>query len=129
MAEHHTNAYRQTKELLQLYEELVPLILLDLAAWKAACIIRGPILHCSPTSCLLWLSEGWKKSKQDHFHCNEMEIIVSSVAPFLYEKDHFSSLPQFDKSKKRRAAHGSPAVEQAKQKRNRVTVESDNLDA
>ena len=125
MNEHHFQAYHLTQELLQHYEDLVPLIILGLAAWKAACIIHGPILHGTPTSFLFWLSEGWKKTKQDHFQCNEMEIIVLSFVPFLYEKDHFGSFPQFESSKKRLFTHGSPAVvEDVKQKRSRLNIDS-----
>ena len=96
--EKQCRAFEKTRDLLERYENLELITVLELAAWKASCMINGPILNGPPTTFIHWISDGWKQTKKDHYKCNEMEIIVSSVVPFLFRDDYFSWPPDDENS-------------------------------
>ena len=96
--EQRSRAFEKTRDLLERYENLELITVLELAAWKASCMINGPILNGPPTTFIHWISDGWKQTKKDHYKCNEMEIIVSCVVPFLFEDGYFSRSPDDENS-------------------------------
>jgi hypothetical protein len=56
------------------------LVLLALAVWKAQCLKQMPT---SDTAAQDWIQSGWKSCKAQQPYSNAMEIIVTSVRPFL----------------------------------------------
>jgi hypothetical protein len=56
------------------------LMLLALAVWKAQCLQQMPP---NDEAARDWIQSGWKSSKAQQSHSNAMEIILTSVRPFL----------------------------------------------
>jgi hypothetical protein len=58
------------------------LALVELAAWKAQCLWQMPD-SCPYLEYTQWIDSGWKTCKRMQRHSNAMNVIVSSVRPFL----------------------------------------------
>jgi hypothetical protein len=81
------------KALIQKYEQMERLSLLELAVWKAACISRaGQEEVDSKTSiktlhdAILWVANNhhtWKKYRKEMRKSNAIEIVIQHVLPFL----------------------------------------------
>lgn len=67
--------------LLSKYELMEEISLLELAAWKSACIMEK--LHLSYYEMLEWLRIGWIDKKQEMRHSPAVAVIIRCVVPFL----------------------------------------------
>jgi len=84
---------RFPNELLMRYEMKERISLLELAAWKVACIYQQDELQREGSIRALsnWLSakyfveHGWKDYRTEMRQSNRISIIVESVVPFLVE--------------------------------------------
>jgi hypothetical protein len=81
-------ALRSATALLEKYEQRERISLLELAAWKATCILhpelRPPaIKRKGYLAWLDWARNGWKENKAALRNANELSIIVMSIMPFL----------------------------------------------
>jgi hypothetical protein len=73
---------RQTLSNWRRLEYSERLALVGLAAWKAQCLWQMPD-SCPYLEYAQWIDSGWKTCKRMQRHSNAMNIIVSSVRPFL----------------------------------------------
>jgi hypothetical protein len=74
--------------LLEKYEQRERISLLELAAWKATCILHpelrpAGIKRKGYLAWLDWARNGWKENKATLHNANEISIIVTSIMPFL----------------------------------------------
>ena len=69
------------------------LALLELALWKAACILNPPEPLPHMTSVMFWISGGWKAQKVAMRHNEIITVVMENVIPFL-EKPAASSVEQ-----------------------------------
>jgi hypothetical protein len=76
---------KRAKELVGKYERMERVALLDLAVWKSMSIATF-----QPNSerqgyheWLEWMRHGWKTAKSKTQRCNEIDIVITSVCPFL----------------------------------------------
>jgi hypothetical protein len=74
--------------LLEKYEQRERSSLLELAAWKATCILHpelrpAAIKRKGYLAWLDWARNGWKENKAVLRNANEISIIVTSILPFL----------------------------------------------
>lgn len=73
----------RAKKLVEHYEHLNRISLLELAAWKACCLKSPPKTIRSYVGWQQWVSGGWERNKRSFFRCNDIVIIVEAVLPFL----------------------------------------------
>jgi hypothetical protein len=78
----NTPSLNMIKKLSASLRRNEPLVLLELALWKAACMIHPPSPLSDPESYLLWINGGWKSHKTA-MRSHAWTLIVSYVAPFL----------------------------------------------
>jgi hypothetical protein len=71
-----------SEKLLLKYEHKERVSLLEMAVWKASCVMDKSE-ELTYYAMLDWKSRGWKESKDKMRSCNAIEVIVRSVLPFL----------------------------------------------
>jgi hypothetical protein len=76
-------------KMLSKYENLEPLVLLELAVWRAECLKQMPSISDDFFQAEQWLSGGWKVLKKVQQNSNSMGIILSLVQPFLGPPPYF----------------------------------------
>jgi hypothetical protein len=94
--DNNQNYYDTATTKIVEYEHADRIALLELAAWKAVCILNPPNPSILKTyhSWKAWESKGWKSIKETVSDANEIGIVVQRVLPFLCEQKK-------NKSKKR----------------------------
>jgi hypothetical protein len=79
-----TEAFNKADNHLLWYEHMERISLLELAAWKAACVLdmeqkEGQMMY----NLLEWIRYGWKQNKTKMRHSNATHVIVENVVSFL----------------------------------------------
>lgn len=70
--------------LLKRLEKRERLCLIELAVWKATCLIHMPKLKNNDyLDFLQWSTHGWKAIKAAHKGDARIDIVIQSVAPFM----------------------------------------------
>jgi hypothetical protein len=69
--------------LVDKFEKMEQLSLLELAIWKAACIMEKTE-ELTYYEMLEWKSRGWKESKSKMRRSNAIDVIIQNTMPFLY---------------------------------------------
>jgi len=82
LLEKNHSLLERTASLVEHYEDLDRISLLELAVWKACCL-NNPKQILSYISWQRWVNYGWKSNKMPFFRCNEIVIIVQAILPFL----------------------------------------------
>ena len=71
---------------LKTLEKHERLQILELAAWKYMCQRDFPEEYTSASQAMSWMTDKWRKfttRKQSFFRCNEVVVIMDSVAPWI----------------------------------------------
>jgi hypothetical protein len=79
-----TNYMSSAKVLLEKYERLETISLLELAVWKDICIMNPGKPSNNSFFWFSWATEGWKTIKGELYDSRDIAIIMSSIVPFLY---------------------------------------------
>ena len=88
-------ALKETRNILDHFEQLERLSLLELAVWKALCTLELPISKTNTEESRAWETEGWKAMKSRLRHHRGVNIILlSQVVPFLVEKSPSTYSPE-----------------------------------
>ena len=77
--------YIEARRLCDSYVKNEPLVLLELALWKNACLIRNPTQDITARGGMVHylLCGGWKENKLASRHDQLIEIAITNVLPFL----------------------------------------------
>ena len=79
-----TNNLQQAHVILNKYEHWEGIALLELAVWKAICLVEMPPEACGDYyAAKAWLDSGWKILKPAQRQSNAVDIVLSRVVPFL----------------------------------------------
>jgi hypothetical protein len=84
-----------------------PLVLLDLALWKASCELHPPESVVTPLAWKAWLGHGWK-AKKTTSRGDPLHGIVALVAPFLGLKKESNVDDMAAKAERKREVGRSP---------------------
>jgi hypothetical protein len=84
-----------------------PLVLLDLALWKASCELHPPESVVTPLAWKTWLGHGWK-AKKPTSRGDPLLGIVALVAPFLGLKNESNVDDKAAKAERKREVGRSP---------------------
>jgi len=79
---------KQATRLIQEYKRKEPFVLLELALWKAACLLHRPTdadhwFMRDVTSFLAWSKDGWKVNKGSTRSQLLIDTVMRNVKPFL----------------------------------------------
>mmetsp|Transcript_33675 Transcript_33675/g.34165 ORF Transcript_33675/g.34165 Transcript_33675/m.34165 type:complete len:230 (-) Transcript_33675:76-765(-) len=75
----------EAQKLVLDYERLEPLVILELALWKASCLINPP-KYVDPIN--YFARSGWKKTKKTFRHDPLIGIVIPNVISFFTVVDH-----------------------------------------
>ena len=83
-----TALLKQAERAIQQTKRNEPYVLLELALWKAACILHPPEGRIrDATSFFTWASGGWKANKGAMRHDAMIGSVIENVMPFLEGKN------------------------------------------
>ena len=78
------NSLQPAYRILNKYEHWERIALLELAVWKAICLVKMPAEACTDYyAAKKWLDSGWKTLKSAQRQSNAVDIVLSRVVPFL----------------------------------------------
>ena len=79
-------ALKEARNIIDHFEQMERLSLLELAVWKALCTLEHPFPMMNLKEIRAWETEGWKAAKSRFRRHRGINIILSQVVPFLVEK-------------------------------------------
>lgn len=75
----------KANQLLERAIVVEPLVVLELAVWRAACLLHPPMPLKDLSDHIAWIDHGWKAEKARRRHDAMVEVVLKNVAPFFLE--------------------------------------------
>jgi hypothetical protein len=82
-SDHQTDLLVKAERTLMKYEQLERLVLLQLAIWKAECLMQMPDTEIGYSKAVDWMKSGWKALKVEMRGSNAIGTVLSLVHPFM----------------------------------------------